>query len=118
MPQFLTIATFTELTETFGFNIAILVILAYVLFKLSKGVIDHLTKRSIEKEKAYEELVAKVQKQNEEREIRYEKTIQDNLEIIKSLSESFEVLKDVLVKVEDIEAKVSELSTHPKSKNC
>lgn len=117
MPQFLTIATFTELTETFGFNIAVLVILAYVLFKLAKGVIDHLNKRSTDKEKAYEDLIAKVQKQNEERELRYNKTIQDNIEIIKSLSESFEVLKDVLVKVEDIEAKVSGLSTYPKSNN-
>lgn len=118
MPQFLTIAGFTELTETFGFNVAILIVLAVVLFKLTKGVIDHLADRGKKKEEAYEELVAKVQKQNEEREVRYEKTIQDNLVIIKNLSESFDVLKDVLVKVEDIEAKVSEISSsHSVPKN-
>lgn len=110
MPQFLSITGFTELSETFGFNVAVLIVLAIVLFKLTKGVIDHLAKRSNEKEKAYEELVTKVQKQNEEREVRYEKTIQENLVIIKNLSESFDVLKHVLVKVEDIEAKVSKIS--------
>lgn len=118
MPQFLSITALSELTETFGFNVAVLIILGWVLFKLTKGVIDHLTSRSTVKELAYEELVSKVQKQNEEREIRYERTIQDNLIIIKNLSESFDVLKDVLVKVEDIEAKVSEISTmHSAPKN-
>ena len=119
--------TFLEAANDFGVAIAIILVLGVLIYLLGKSYLRDSKKDKEISTKDYKDLVVKVQSQNDVREARYEKTIQELTQksekrdkeyvvIIKNLSENFGVLKEVLSKVEDIETKMTEMAEKPHTK--
>ena len=115
-----TVGAFTEIANSFGFSVAVFIVISILLYKIVLAIIKHLQDEKVQKESAYDDLVKEVQENNKIRESKYEKTIEEISEksekrdaeyilIIKNLSENFSVLKEVLVKVEGLESEIKKL---------